>query len=177
MINVQEYGKALFELAVESNNTKKTYGDISLVRDALEANPEYTKLLDTPAISHEERITLIDEAFSGVDEYVANLVKMMADGHVSYLFPKVAEVYSTLYDELLGIERVEAISAVALTEKQREALTKKLERITGKTVVLTVTVDRSILGGMKLRYGSCQLDGSVKTRLDTLARSLSGTVI
>jgi F-type H+-transporting ATPase subunit delta len=177
MINVQEYGKALFELAVESNNVKKTHEDVTLVRDALEANPEYAKLLDNPAISREERTALIDKAFSGVGEYVANLVKMMADGHVSYLFPKVAETYSALYDEMLGIERVEAICAVALTDAQKKTLIAKLEHITGKTVVLTVTVDRSILGGMKLRYGSCQLDGSVKTRLDTLARSLSSAVI
>ena len=177
MINVQEYGRALFELAVESGAVKKTYEDVMLVRDVFAKNPEYAKLLDTPAVSREERIELINEALAGVQEYVANLVKMMADRHISYLFGKVADTYSALYDEMLGIERVEAISAVALSEKQRETLTKKLGHLTGKKVVLTVTVDRSILGGMKLRYGSCQLDGSVKTRLDTLAKSLSATVV
>ena len=177
MNNVQEYGRALFELAAESGTTKKIYGDVMALREIILKNPEYAKLLDTPAITREERTALIDEAFCGVDEYLCNLIKIMADGHVAYLFPKAADAFSALYDEAEGIERVEAISAVALTEAQRAALTARLAEITGKKIVLTTVVDRSILGGMKLRFASKQLDGSVKTRLDTLAKSLSGTVV
>ena len=177
MNNVQEYGRALFELATEVGRTKEIYGDVMAVKEIIRKSPEYAKLLDTPAISREERTALIDEAFGSVDEYLRNLIKIMADGHVAYLFPKVADTFSTLYDEATGIERVEAISASALTEAQRAALTARLAEITGKRIVLTTVVDRSILGGMKLRFASKQLDGSIKTRLDTLAKNLSGTVV
>ena len=46
-----------------------------------------------------------------------------------------------------------------------------------KTIILTNTVDPSILGGVKLRYLGVQLDGSVKTRLDKFEDALKNTVI
>jgi F-type H+-transporting ATPase subunit delta len=54
---------------------------------------------------------------------------------------------------------------------------EKLAKMTGKTIIIKNTVDKSILGGVKLRYSGIQLDGSVKTRLDTFEKSLKNTVI
>ena len=71
-----------------------------------------------------------------------------------------------------GIERVEAISAVSLTDAQRDSLVKKLTDMTGKRIILTNKVRPEILGGVILRYSGIQLDGSVKARLDTFSESL-----
>ena len=56
-------------------------------------------------------------------------------------------------------------------------MTAKLTKTLSKTVVLNNIVDASILGGVKLRYGGVQLDGSVKTRLDKFEDALQRTVI
>ena len=87
------------------------------------------------------------------------------------------DTYEELYDSARGIERVEAITAVALTEAQLTALTKRLNAMTGKRAVIKNTVDPTILGGVKLRYQGKQLDGSVKTRLDKFEAALKSTVI
>ena len=81
------------------------------------------------------------------------------------------------YDRTRGIERVEAVTAIAMSEEQLAAMKAKLEKITGKTIVIKSTVDPSILGGVKLRYMGVQLDGSVKTKLDSFSEALSNTVI
>ena len=82
-----------------------------------------------------------------------------------------------LYDEYKGRLRAEAVSAIPLTEAQISRLTAKLSRITGKTVILRCTTDKSILGGIKLRYGGTQLDGSIKTRLDRFEAALHDAVL
>ena len=64
-----------------------------------------------------------------------------------------------------------------MTPRQRSALTAKLEAITGKTVLLTTEVQPSLLGGVTLRYGSEQLDGSIRSKLDRLRRSLSEAIV
>ena len=93
------------------------------------------------------------------------------------LFVKAAEEFYSLYDDSRGILRVEAVTAVPLTEGQRKNMTAKLGASLGKTVILLNTVDPSILGGVKLRYSGTQLDGSVKTRLDKFEAALKNTVI
>lgn len=177
MTDPREYGKALFLLTEEQRSTERVRSEIADMARLIAENPDYPKLLDTPALPKAERIGLISKAFDGFDEGLVNLLKIMAEGRMSYLFPKVAAEYSALYDESRGIQRVEAISAVALTDEQLSRLRAKLTRLTGKTVIIENTLDPALLGGMKLRYGGVQLDGSVKTRLDALEKSLSEIVI
>ena len=85
--------------------------------------------------------------------------------------------FSALYDKSRGIEHVEAVTAVAMTDAQISKMAEKLSAMTGKTVVIKNTVAPEILGGVKLRYSGTQLDGSVKTRLDSFEKSLKNTVI
>ena len=125
----------------------------------LSENPKYKNILDTPALSKAERLMLIDEAFSSFEEHTKNFLKILSERHGIYSFDKIADAFSTLYDESCGIERVEAVSAVKMTEGQIAALKTKLEELTGKTIVINNTVDASIIAGMKLRYSGKQIDG------------------
>ena len=177
MTGAQEYGKALFLITEEDGKTERVLADIKTAKAVFEKNPEYANLLDTPALPKDERVGLVDKAFSGLDESLVNLIKIVAERRIAHLFGKIADEYLALYDESRGIERVEAVTAVALTDAQKKALTEKLGRLTGKTVIVRNTVDRSILGGVKLRYSGVQLDGSVKTRLDKFEAALRDTVI
>ena len=77
----------------------------------------------------------------------------------------------------MGIERVEAVSAVKMTDEQIEKLREKLHALTGKTIIVKNTVDPTILGGVKLRYGAVQLDGSVKSKLDAFSERLKNIII
>ena len=86
-------------------------------------------------------------------------------------------MYAALYDEARGIERVEAVTAVAMTEKQLSALTNKLAALTGKSIVIRNTIDPTILGGVVLRYAGTQLDGSLRARLESFEKSLKDLVI
>ena len=177
MTDAKEYGRALFMLAEEADKTEILSENVNTARRAFAQNPEYQKLLDTPALSKEEKLALIDSAFSSLDEYTVNLIKMLCERHSVYLFGKVADSFFVEYDASRGIERVEAITAIPMTDAQLSAMKAKLEAITKKSIVIRNTIDTSILGGVKLRYMGVQLDGSVKSRLDNFQQALSNIVI
>lgn len=177
MINAKEYGKAIFLLSEEEGKTENAMRDILLVKDAMLANPTYETLLDTPALPVETKLGLIDEAFAGIDTNVKNLLKILCEKHATHDMTKVADVFASLYDESRGNLRVQAITAIPMSRKQLDAMTKKLALQTGKHIFIENIIDPAILGGVKLRYGGVQLDGSVKTRLETLEKSLKGLVI
>ena len=87
------------------------------------------------------------------------------------------DAFVEAYEKSRGIERVEVISAIPLTEAQKMRLCEKLEGITKKQIIINNTHDPSLLGGMKLRYMGQELDGSIKTKLDGFEKRLSELVI
>ena len=177
MTDAKEFGRALFLITEEDSKSDNVLADVRAAECVFQANPDYIKLLDSPALSKEERVGLVDRAFSSVDKMLLNLIKILTERRQVHLFGKIADHYCGLYDLSRGIERVEVITARPLTDKQKAALIEKLGKTLSKTIILTNTVDPSILGGVKLRYLGVQLDGSVKTRLDKFEDALKNTVI
>ncbi|MBO5906647.1 MAG: ATP synthase F1 subunit delta [Clostridia bacterium] len=177
MTAAKEYATALYELSDECGLTEAVMEDVVLARTLFSENPEYSKLLDTPAVPKEERIALIDEALGELDKNLLSLIKILAEHHATRTFPKVADEYSRIYDTAHGIMRAEIISARPLTDAQLSSLTDRLSKKCGKTVKLTAKVDKSLLGGAKLRYLGIQLDGTVKSRLEAAERKIKELVI
>ena len=140
-------------------------------------NPDYMALLDSPTVNVSERCALIDEAFSSCGEYVKNFLKILCEKKYIHIFPECAKEYEKQYNKKLGIEKVTAITAVPLDDEYRERLIKKLEKETGKKIVLTEKVDKTILGGIILRTENSQTDASVRTRLERIRTEISSQQI
>lgn len=177
MTDAREYGKALFMLAKEEDIADIVKSDAECLRQLISDNPEYTKLLDTPAISKAERLNAIEESLSSLHVYLLNLVKMLAEKHSVYLLSSALDGYFSAYDEAYGIERVVAITAVEMTEGELERLKSNLEKQTGKTIIIKNTIDKSLLGGIKLRGMGIQLDSSLKTKLEQIEKSIRSAVV
>ena len=177
MICVDEYARAIFDIAVEEGRLEEIKSELSLVSAVFSESPEYIRLLDTPSIKKEERLELIDNAFATLSQDTVNLLKLLCEKRLIGGIFMLSDRFSLMYDEKSGIVRVEAITAVPMTEAQCDAMREKLSVKLSRTIILTNTVDPSILGGVKLRYSGLQLDGSVKTRLDSFEESLRATVI
>ena len=175
--DAKSYGDALFMLADELNQADEMKDDLATLCKTINENPDYLKLLDTPALSREERVKLADEAFVGLNKNLVNLVKILVERRVAYLIFKINNAYMSAYDVSRGIERVEAITVLPLSDVQLTKLQNKLANISGKQIIIKNTIDPTILGGMKLRYSGIQIDGSVKTKLDSFEQSLKDIVI
>ena len=174
---IKAYGDALFSLSEELGETEAVIADVEILSGVINENPEYLKMLDSPALSREERLALIDKSFSTLNKSLVNTAKLLSERRLTYALPKALEAFVKAYELSRGIERVEVISAVPLSQTQTEKLKAKLEAITKKQIIISNTHDPSLLGGMKLRYMGIQLDGSIKSKLDGFEKSLSELVI
>ena len=177
MTDMKEYASALFLLCKEENTIDTVRAELDALKQVLAENPEYTKLLDTPAMKKEERLALAEVAFGGFSEYLLNVILILAERHLASGLPRLCDEFASLFDEERGILRAEAVTAVAMSDEQVVRLAEKLGERTGKTVIIKNTVDPAMLGGVKLRYGGTQLDGTVKASLDRFERALEGSVI
>jgi F-type H+-transporting ATPase subunit delta len=171
------YGNALFSLCEEISVTDSVLSDIDVLSELISQNPEYLKMLDSPAISKSERLELLSNTLATLEKPLVNMLSLLVEKRLVHVLPKIIAHFKREYELSRGIERVEVISAVLLTEKQLSRLKKKLEEITKKQIIISNTHDPSSLGGMKLRYMGRELDGTVKSKLDSFERRLSELVI
>ena len=82
-----------------------------------------------------------------------------------------------MYRKEHGIELVDVITAVPLSDEMSEKLKSKLEAKLSKKIILSVSVDPSILGGIIVRTENSQIDSSVKTRLENVEKQIKSAVL
>lgn len=169
----REYATALYQLSREENQVEEIREGLALACQAMGDAPEYVKLLQNPALPKAQRLELLDEAFrDAVPGYVLNFLKILCEKSALGILDGCQKAFLALYYEERNILPVTATSAQPLSEAQRAGLKEKLEKATGKTVLLNERVDETLLGGMKVEYAGKDLDGSVAGRMERLRRIL-----
>ena len=169
------YGGALYSLAKEENLTAKVLEQLKTLDAAFSQEPAFLRLLTAPNLSKAERCGIIDESFRGkVHPYVLNLLKLLTEKGYARSFPDCVKAYRQQYNADNGIISVLAVSAVTLTEDQTRRLHSKLEAVTGKKIELRCRVDEACIGGVRLDYDGRRVDGTVKSRLDSMGELLRG---
>lgn len=172
----RKYGAGLFLAAAEAGVDMEVLLEIRVLSGGL--NKQYLRLLVNPEISKSERIGLVGELLDGkVHPYLANFVKLMAARYLALELADAFEEYERLCFEHHAIVKVTVESAVPLTGAQKEKLTDKLTRRTGKAVEIEYEVTPSLIGGMKLIYAGKTVDGTVKKSLGEITTALTGTEI
>jgi len=101
-----------------------------------------------------------------------NFLFVLADHRRFAILAEILQAFDVLLDERLGFARASVTSARALDQRQRDALSRQLERLTGKQVRLDFALDPQLIGGLMARIGSTVYDGSVRGQLQSLGRRL-----
>ena len=172
------YGQGLYALAREEALEDVILQQLQTLHTAFEEQPEFLKLLASANVPKQERLAIIDNSFRDQAEpYVLNFLKLLTEkGYIAH-FADAFTAFQNQYNEDKGILQVRAISAVALTESQKETLIRKLTAITGKHIHLVCKQDASVLGGVRLSYNGVQVDGTVQSRLQAMEKHLKNTEV
>ena len=172
------YGQALYDLAKEEGLDTAILQQLEVLADSFAQEPDFLRLLAAPNLSKTERCGIVDSSFQGkVEPYLLNFLKILTEKGYIRQFPDCCKAYRRAYNTDHGIVCVRAVSAVALTDAQKQKLTAKLETITGKTIALETRLDPAVLGGIRLDYDGVQVDGTVQSRLDSIGKLLKNTVL
>lgn len=172
------YGGALYDLSKEENLSERLLEELQLISQLFGNNPAYRKLLLEPSIPKEERRQLLDEAWKGrIHPYTLNFMKLLCDNGTIGQFSDCAEAFRKRYQSDRGILEVCAVCAAPLRDELQEKLKKKLTQMTGKQIALTVRVEESLLGGIRLELPDRQYDGSVQHQLERIQKILQDTAI
>lgn len=179
MIDViaNRYAEALFQLSEDENITKEIYNELHDMVEVIKNNKELDNVLKSPLVAKNEKTQLIEALFNNkINNDLKNFLKILVEkGRISSL-KSIELTFKELLNDKHNIIEGTVISAIALTEKQVKELEEKLSKKYNKNVTLENEVDQSILGGVLVRLGNTQIDGSVKTRLNNIKDQLTQVI-
>lgn len=166
---INEYAEALFLVAAEKGETESFSESLSVLKNLLSENREYTEFLFCPTLPLSERLSAIDEAFFGkCPEEILSLIKILTEnGRIRDLSLLIDEFFS-LKQSFENTKNVKIFSPVSLTDEQKEKLITKLETKYQVKIHAEYEVDNTLIGGIKVAFGDILIDGSIEKRLKSL---------
>lgn len=172
----RRYAKALFALAKERDVLGPTADEVERVA-AVAADPAVAPVLASPLLApkrrHELVRTLVQEL--ALSDLLARFLGLLADHQRLAELPAIAQYFRDLLDRELGRVRVAIRGAMPLSPSQENAIVAAFAKRTGKQVLPQVTIDPDLLGGVVVEVEGTVYDGSLRTQLDRLAKTLAGT--
>ena len=106
----------------------------------------------------------------------STLLKVIIDKDRVSAIEAILKSYKSLLNEKNNVVEGVAITAIAMTNDEIKELECKLSSKYNKNVTLENKVDESVLGGVLVRLGNEEIDGTVKTRLAKMKEQLSQVI-
>jgi len=165
------YASALFSLATERVETDGVAAALKSFDAMIAESPDLARLVRSPVFSADEQVkalgALLDRA--GISGIAANFIKLVAAKRRLFAIHDMIVDYGKLYDSWRGVARAEVTTASALSDAHVGAIKDALKGVTGgKDVEITVKVEPAIIGGLIVKLGSRMVDGSLKTKLNSI---------
>jgi len=170
----RRYAKAVFELAAQEGQVEQWQRRLTRVRELFD-DPATAAVLANPTIPVEQRETVISGAPHVLDPEGTNLARLLIESWRIADAAEIDEEFQRLADEAAGRVRATVTTAIELAARDRDRVARELSQRLGKDVNISVVVDPSIVGGMKLQYGDRVVDASVATKLEQLRRRLAAS--
>ena len=170
------YATALFGLARDEKQLEAVGASLSTVRAALRESDDFRALTTSPLISRDQAVKAVAATAETMrlDPITSNFVGVLAQNRRLSQLDHLIRAFNMLAARHRGETTAEITSAHPLSDDQVAALKQNLRTRIGRDVAVDLSVDPAILGGLVVKIGSQMIDGSIRTKLNTLAHAMKG---
>lgn len=157
------YARAVYELNIPEQ-------DIYEAGELISENSELFEVLCSPVIAKTAKHNIIDKIFPGS---VRSFLKVLCDHGAARQLPEIVDCYKALIAEKNKIMSAELVYVDMPTQAQLDEIRRRLmQKYDKETVNITLTEDRSIIGGFIIRCNDEEIDYSIKGRIGKLSQKL-----
>jgi F-type H+-transporting ATPase subunit delta len=170
------YATALFELARDEKQLEAVGTSLATLRETLRDSEDFRELTSSPAISRDQATGAVAATASAMrlDPITTNFLGVLAQNRRLGQLGAIIRTFNKLASGHRGETTAEVTSAHPLSDDQVQALRQNLRTRIGRDVAVDLNVDPTILGGLVVKIGSQMIDGSIRTKLNTLAHAMKG---
>ncbi len=170
----RRYAKALILIGQEDGQAEQYNEELSAIAGLFDTQEGFEQALINPLINKNDRKKLMEAVIGSTnlsDIMKSFLILLFNKGRIGFL-REIASYYNDMADELKGVVKASVTSATELSDDAVSKIKESLSKKTGKTIVLNVEQDPSLIGGVVTKIGDLVLDGSVKTQLINMRETL-----
>jgi len=168
------YANALFAAAKEQGRLDPVRRELGEFAEAVDSVPELRGLLTNPELDSRAKVDVLRAVLADADELVRNFLLLIAEKGRAEDLAGIVEEFEALVAAEEGILEVELTTAVELSDEDAKGILEQIERLSGRKLRATRTVDPELIGGFVLQAGSHRADASVRSRLEGLSRQMTG---
>lgn len=166
----ERYATALFELAREAGALDSVEADLNRFTGFIDESADLKRLVRSPVFSAEDQLRAIAAVLEKAEivGLVGNLIKLATQNRRLFAVPGISKAFARLLARHRGEVSAEVTSAEPLSDAHISDLKAALKASLGKDVAIETHVDPSLIGGLIVKVGSRMIDGSLKTKLNSL---------
>lgn len=150
------YAEAIFRFA-QAHNTLEQYDNFLANMTCMATHCEVAPLLSNPTIRKAHKIALLEALLKTSDQHIQALLRLLARHNRLGCLSAIYDAFSVLYQKANNTISASICSALTLTKTQQNAIVKKLEKRTGKTIEAHFHEDAALIGGLLIK-----IDGQVE---------------
>ena len=166
------YAEALFRVA--KNGDLNAWATLVGEMAQIAANPEFAAFAQNPKLSDADvEATLHSALKSPAGDEAKNFVRMLIENNRLSLLPEIADQFHALKNAQEGAADAAIVSAFDMSPTQVAELITTLEKKFGRKLNPMVSVDASLIGGVRVVVGDEVLDTSVRAKLQQMQVALT----
>ncbi len=170
----RRYAKALLDLAQTQKAEETISDELSQIVTAI-ADPAIEHVLLLPTLPLKARKDIVEQIVASAKPHptLSSFLRVLADNDRLTILKDVYSAYQAQLEAASGKVRAQVRTAAALSNKELKSLVDALSRLTKKTVLPTVTVDPTLLGGVVVEIEGRVYDASLQAQLRRMGDALT----
>ncbi|MER3447493.1 MAG: ATP synthase F1 subunit delta [Candidatus Dadabacteria bacterium] len=175
VITLRDLTEALIEVAKEGAILEKVTSDLEKFFKIISSQEEIKNALGSPVYKTEEKKSIVVDIGNelGFDEITVNFLNLVIEVGRFKALVKSQGPFMQRIKRASGRVKAEVITSVTPSDADLQKIKEALNRLVEKDVELTLKVDPGILGGVIAKVEDRVFDGSIRTQLERIRRTLS----
>ena len=136
--------------------------ELLLMKSVLKSSKKMTNFFNNPTYAETQKLEVILNIFPGLTLTTKSLLKILTErAHLS-LLPDISDEFTRLLLKFKNTSNVRLVVASVLKDKSGAKLLESLKGLTGSNeIVLNVSYNPKLLGGLVVEYNSSAVDASI----------------
>lgn len=174
----RRYAEAFFSIAREANKMDEFSTELGKIVQSIKETEGLGEYFAHPLVPAKQKKELATKIFAqAVSPMTLNFLLLVIDKKRETYLELIHQEYEDMADDSRNIKKAELISAMPVSDQDVQILADNLSRSTGKTIKLDLSVDPTMIGGLKIRVGDKIIDASVAKKLEMLKKNLTAAKI
>ena len=175
-LNPKVIATGLFNVADQNDDLNKVRDALRTFNHLLIDSGQFRALVQSKKIKGKSKVEILNSVLGKLSHPLVNeVVSYLKGSSAANELKEISTFFESMYGKKSNTVEVKGTVASKMSDQQIKSLKASLDEILGKKTKLSIQVDPSLIGGIKLRIDNTFLDASIHNQLQTLRTELLQT--